>query len=249
VSQATAPAHRPVPRPLGRSLRCVATPDRLIDAAEWLFAEHGFEGTSMRALADRAGTGVSAANYHFGGKLGVVRAVLERRLAPINARRLADLAALERACAPGLPRLDVVLEAFLRPSFEAWLQAEAEAGAGRGGRHIEARLHTDPHPRLAELKEALCRPVVDRYVATLARILPEQSRAELRTGIQLVSGLLVHVVGGQVPLDAVAAASAERPAATLLLERLVAFSAAGLRTASPATAGRDAPTARRSGVA
>ena len=42
------------------------TKERLLDAAEHVFAERGFEGTSMRAVTQAAGAAVSAANYHFG---------------------------------------------------------------------------------------------------------------------------------------------------------------------------------------
>jgi AcrR family transcriptional regulator len=198
---------------------CRATPNRLIEAAEGLFAAHGFEGTSMRALACRAGTSVSAAGYHFGGKRGVVRAVVERHLSPINAQREAEVERLIRACDVAQPTLEAVLVAYFRPSFDAWLAAEARSQSGVP--NIEARLHTDPHPLIAELKEELCRPVLDRYVEVLARILPAQTRPQLAVGVEFASGLLVHVLGGQI--------AARGLAAEAVFERLVAFSAAGLR--------------------
>ncbi len=172
----------------------------------------------MRALADRAGTSVSAAQYHFGGKRGIMRALVERRLDPINARRASAVDAFDRTCEARPPALEEVLAAYLRPSFDAWLAAESDRPGGAP--NIEARLHTDPHALLGELKDALCKPVADRYVDVLVRVLPEQDRQQLSVGLALVSGLLVHVLGGQIVRDAVSADA--------LFDRLVAFSAAGI---------------------
>ena len=73
------------------------TKERLLDAAERLLAEHGYEGTSLRAVTQAAGTSVSAANYHFGSKEELLRATLLRRVEPMNRRRLACLDDLEHA--------------------------------------------------------------------------------------------------------------------------------------------------------
>jgi AcrR family transcriptional regulator len=217
---------------------------RLLDAAERLFAERGFEGTSMRVLADRAGTSVSAAHYHFGGKLELVRAVLLRRLEPLNARRLGALQSVLREAAPGCPTLEAVLDAFLRPGVEAWRGRDAMAGGCP--RHILAQLHVEPDTRLAELKAELFGPVVERFAAALATLLPDRSRDEIRLDMQFVVGMLVHVVGGQVD----DCGSAGRPAAIrvddeILLGRMVTFAAAGLRARSLRDAGARGPETRR----
>ena len=60
------------------------TKERILDAAERLFAAHGFGETSMRALTAAAGVNLAAANYHFGSKDGVLRAILLRRLEPAS---------------------------------------------------------------------------------------------------------------------------------------------------------------------
>jgi len=95
----------------------------------------------MRALAERAGTSISAAHYHFGSKDALLRAVLHRRIEPINARRLVRLRQCEASAAPGPASLEDLLDAFIRPSVEAW-QAATE-GSLRRARHIVAQLHAD----------------------------------------------------------------------------------------------------------
>jgi AcrR family transcriptional regulator len=57
------------------------TRERLLDSAERLFAEHGFDATSTRAIIEDAGGANSAAiNYYFGSKEGLLREVLDRVL-------------------------------------------------------------------------------------------------------------------------------------------------------------------------
>src|ERR671936_254385 len=63
------------------------TRTRILDAAEELFMQHGFEGTSMRQLTARAGVNLAAVNYHFGSKHALIEALFRRRLDPMNAPR------------------------------------------------------------------------------------------------------------------------------------------------------------------
>src|SRR5262252_1240922 len=78
----------------------IATKDRILDAAESLFMEHGFEATSLRSITTAADVNLAAANYHFGSKEELFQAVLTRRLDPMNQERVDLLSALERAAAP-----------------------------------------------------------------------------------------------------------------------------------------------------
>src|SRR3954468_10788434 len=82
---------REMPR-TAESARAAATRRRLLDAAEELFAVRGIDSVSLREIAlatDQRNNGV--AQYHFGDKAGLVRAVFERRAAAVTAARLARL--------------------------------------------------------------------------------------------------------------------------------------------------------------
>ncbi|MDD1794848.1 TetR family transcriptional regulator [Enterovibrio makurazakiensis] len=56
------------------------TKSKILDAAEQLFAEHGFKDTSLRTITSKAGVNLASVNYHFGDKKSLVRAVLARYL-------------------------------------------------------------------------------------------------------------------------------------------------------------------------
>lgn len=57
-----------------------STKEKILDVAEGLFAEHGFNDTSLRAITSKAGVNLASVNYHFGDKKTLVRAVLNRYL-------------------------------------------------------------------------------------------------------------------------------------------------------------------------
>src|SRR3954463_138895 len=92
------PRPSPEPRPRsGNSRSPDATRRRMLEAAERLFLEHGFDGTSLRMLTAAADVNLAAVNYHFGGKEELFRAMLAARLDPLNRERIALLAEYEGA--------------------------------------------------------------------------------------------------------------------------------------------------------
>src|SRR4051812_14563130 len=86
------------------------TKTRILDAAEKLFAENGFDGTSLRDITTEARVNLAAVNYHFQTKESLIDAVIERRIMPINRRRMEMLEAAGRP-----PSVEQVVEAFLAP--------------------------------------------------------------------------------------------------------------------------------------
>ena len=121
------------------SLRAVKpqheTRTRILDAAEELFMQHGFEGTSMRLLTAKAGVNLAAVNYHFGSKDALIEALFRRRLDPMNAERVAALDRLEDFSAEN------IIRAFVRPSLRLIEDAQ---GGGRNFIRLLGRTYTEP---------------------------------------------------------------------------------------------------------
>ena len=115
------------------------TRTRILDAAEELFMQHGFEGTSMRQLTARAGVNLAAVNYHFGSKDALIEAVFKRRLDPMNAERVAALDALEKDGA-ALASVDII-RAFVVPSLRL---IEDAKGGGRNFIRLLGRTYSEP---------------------------------------------------------------------------------------------------------
>ena len=217
-------------RPAGTS-GSAETRDRLLDAAERLFAERGFEGTSMRAITQGAGTSVSAANYHFGSKEKLLHETLRRATAPANMRRLELLDQYEAAAGSEPLGLERVLDAFLRPVME-WRQQDGVEGA----RQISARLFSDPPELIQSIKVEIFGPMSQRFLAAFQRSLPEKTANDIELAYQFLIGIMVYVISGQLESSSSwAARQTEAVDEEALLEQMIRFSAAGLRAGPPAS--------------
>lgn len=95
------------------------TQDLLIDAAERLFAEHGFDGVTLKQITAEAGQrNASALQYHFGSKVDLVRAIVARRMPALNERRNRFLDEIESSGRSG--DLRAVVEALVLPLAELY---------------------------------------------------------------------------------------------------------------------------------
>ena len=89
MASAAAPQKNTTPRPRGpRPARGRPTRERILDAAEKLFARRGFHGVSVRDITQDAGVDVALVNYHFGSKQALLDSVLTRRSEVLNAERM-----------------------------------------------------------------------------------------------------------------------------------------------------------------
>ena len=89
--------------------------ERILDAAEELFALHGYDGVTLRQIATKAGVDVALANYHFGKKLDLFNAVFQRRAGDLNESRLNALRECQQQAGESGPSVEQIIEAFLRP--------------------------------------------------------------------------------------------------------------------------------------
>ena len=88
---------------------------RILDAAEALFAQYGFDAVTLRQITKLAGVDVALANYHFGPKRDLFNAVLERRADVLNNARHTALDECLAAAGDEAPTVDAIIEAYLGP--------------------------------------------------------------------------------------------------------------------------------------
>lgn len=147
----------------------VRTRERLLDAAERLFAAHGIHAVSLRAINAAAGArNVSAVHYHFGSKDGVIAAVVARRMGALAEERLAALAAVERT-AGGPPALRPVVEAMVLP----FLRLLVDDPQGADYVTFLARVVGEADVALERLAPPAFWTMVARLEAVLRRALPD----------------------------------------------------------------------------
>jgi AcrR family transcriptional regulator len=211
-------------------MKPTTTSARLLEAAERHFAEFGYAGTSLRRIMTEAGADSGAIYYHFRTNDALFQAVLRRRLDQLNARRLGLLTALEQAAPP--PRVEDVLDAFLRPSFE--LAARPRSGPRWARLVAWYRVETgEQWSGVAELYGDL----PQRFLAALARALPRCEASVLREGLFMVIGLAANYL---VDKRSRRVLRVDPPKAPLGPEyrRVLAFCAAGLRALATRPSGR-----------
>ena len=202
------------------------TQTRILDTAEELFMQHGFEGASMRMLTAKAGVNLAAVNYHFGSKDALIEAVFRRRLDPMNAERVAELERREQE-AEGRPLpADAIIRAFLGASLR---MIEDTRGGGRTFTRLLGRAYTEPAKPIRQLIGQMYAPAMERFKAAFMRALPELPKDELVWRMHFMFGTLSYTLAATDAVQLIAGCKPEdRHDARLLEDRLTAFLAAGL---------------------
>lgn len=196
------------------------TQDRILDAAEQLFAEQGIAATSLRSITQHAGVNTAAIHYHFGDKLALLEAIVSRRIHPVYEERLR---LLEGLCAEHGPEgLDVedLLRAYLAPVVAA--RSEWGAGARTLG-ELMARLRLEGgevEPLFERFQD-----LHGRYARALAAALPGLALRDAGEQLEYAAGAMIHLLAHTRGADGPPAARGLEQR----FERMIRFFAAGFR--------------------
>ncbi len=199
-----------------------STKDRILGAAEELFAQHGFAGTSLRQVTSRADVNIAAVNYHFGSKENLVNEVFRRRMDEMSAQRMNRLKqALERY--PG--ELEPILAAFVEPALA---MAQDRHGGGAFVRVI-ARAYAEKNDGLRKFLSDHYGHVQRDFGRALAACLPGLSKEELYWRLDFLGGALTYAMADfgliKRPEGVTETAHRERGA-----HELIRFAAAGFNS-------------------
>ena len=201
-----------------------STRDRIIVAAEELFARTGVARTSLRAITALARVNLAAVNYHFGSKEGLVEEVYRRRLEPLNHARLANLEKLEKRRRK--PTLEEILEAFMSPVASL---ARDPAQGGPTVMRLLGQTHAEAEAPYKAWFAGEYKRVLDRYHAALCRALPELPSEDVRWRLQFLVGALTYPVAERQLVELVSGESMNPEDVHQVVQRLLPFVAAGFR--------------------
>ena len=218
-------ASRPARRSVTADVASADTKTRILDAAELLFMEHGFEATSLRQLTSAAAVNLAAVNYHFGSKEELFQAVLTRRLDPMNQERIDLLDKVEREAGGKAPTCEKILFAMLIPALRL---ARDERRGGKNFLKVLGRAYADPAPFIRHFLSEQYAGMIGRYKEAFLRALPHLSRQELTWRLHFVMGALSYTLAGTDALKLFAQVTAADND-ELLLQRLAPFLVAGLK--------------------
>lgn len=211
-----------IPATVGTSTS--ATKAKILDTAEKLFGDNGFDATSLRDITTEAQVNLAAVNYHFHSKESLIDAVIARRMAPLTRRRLEML----DAAGPN-PALEQVIEAFVSPLMEA---------PQLHSLHLIGRVFASPDQFVVRVFEKHILPVVRRFSEALATAAPHLTAEERYWRMQFMAGSMAHLLALWGILPMMSGGLIQKMDQNELIPRLVAFLAAGFRAPSTATASR-----------
>jgi AcrR family transcriptional regulator len=201
------------------------TKERILDAAERLFAKRGFHGVSIRDITTAAGVDVAMSNYHFGPKQQLLAAVLTRRAQVLNDARLHMLDEARRKAAPKAPPAEAIINAFTYPlndrsarggpgwkayfALIAQINNSAEFGGTMMSQHFDHVVHL--------------------FIDALRQSLPGSSERELYWAYHFLSGALTLSFAETRRIDSLSNGLCHSADLDAVHERLVPFCTAGFR--------------------
>ena len=202
---------------------------RLLDAAERLFCEKGFDGTSIRDLTAEAGCNLASVNYHFGGKDKLYMEVFHRRMLAMRDYRISVVNEVMNK-SEGQVKLENLLGAFVRAFIEPLVD---EKGPIRFTR-LMAREMFEPHLPRAVILEEMIFPVLSVLEEALAKVCPGLDGQKAVLCIHSLIGQLLHAVRVREVFAGLEGRQLMTDDLGQVIEHIVEFSAAGIRAAAQA---------------
>lgn len=202
----------------------VPTRVRLLDAAERLFADFGFNGVSVRQIVEAAGANLGAIPYHFGTKEELFRQVLRRRAEPLRDERRRLMDAL--VAAGGKPTLEDVLWALLEPAFRTNRENDAF-------RRLLGRASMDPTPEVRRLMLDIYTKDFMMVPRVLRDSLAGMDELEFHWKLNCFYGVMLFVQADTGKIQSIAGEDFDTSQAGAALRYVIPFLAAGFRAKAP----------------
>jgi AcrR family transcriptional regulator len=161
---------------------------KMIEAAEMEFADHGFDGASVRQIALRADVPVALINYHFGSKEGLYRAIFEMRAPMIVDQRIAGLRLAEMESDPER-KVEMIVKAVLVPNLHM-RSTEKNSSYAR----ILAREVSDPKSHDRKVIAEFFDPIAHKVMEAMREAMPDRTSEEINWGYQAMLGAMVYTM-------------------------------------------------------
>ena len=205
------------------------TVERILDAAEQLFAEKGFAETSLRLITSKAGVNLAAVNYHFGSKKALIQAVFSRFLGPFCVSLERELDRRE-ALAGGKQSLEQLLEILVE---------QAMAVKPRSGDDLSIFMRllglsfSQSQGHLRRYLDDMYGKVFRRYMALVHQAAPAIPPIELFWRVHFMLGAVSFSMSGIKALRAISEDDfGVKTSIEQVMRMMVPFLAAGMRADS-----------------
>lgn len=196
------------------------TKESLLNVAERLFAEHGYDGVGMRTLAAEANVNLGAATYHFGSKENLYKETVKLCFRPINEERIKLLRNAEKEAQGNPIPLETIIDCMLRPPFMAGLEHPYFPALFTRNLFLPPQFM---HEFLAKESGSVHEP----FITALARALPDLPMEVLRLRMWFALGAMLMFLSRKPMLN-------KTDYSESILNDMVDFIVAGLHTDSNA---------------
>jgi len=167
----------------------MSTKNKILDAAEYLFADKGFNGTSLREITSQAEVNLAAVNYHFGSKKELIKAVMSRYMNELSPRLESSLQVL--CDNEQKPTLVDVFSAFIEPLLS--LNKYKENGTSNF-LQLLGRGYTDSQGFLRWFLTTQYPNVISNFVTAVQKAYPELTPEEMFWRLHFTMGTVVFTM-------------------------------------------------------
>lgn len=198
--------------------------DRLLDAAEELFCEHGFEGASIRDIAASADCNIASVNYYFGGKEKLYEEVWRRHLIPMRDARIVSVNKV-MSQSDGKPELEELLKAFA----DAFIGPMVDDNKSRQFGILMAREWIDRRLPANMFFDDVIRPTMTAMSKALVKACSGLDESKVPLVVLSIAGQLVQLAHMKTMLEQVNDSGLPMFDLAEAIGHIVKFSTAGIR--------------------
>ena len=202
-----------------------STRNRILDAAEALFAQKGFEGVSVRQIMSQASADVSLAYYHFKSKRDLFDQVMLRRADYLNEIRLRALEEVEQRHPDDAPTVDEIIGAFTGPLLDVLANDHDQWSHYF---QLIAQINNNPEQG-GKLMSRYFDPLVSRFIEALRKALPSCDEQDLYWSYHFLSGALTLTFAETGRIDNLSGGVCRSTDIPAINARMHRFLAAGFR--------------------
>lgn len=198
---------------------------RILDAAQKLFADKGFDAVSIRDITQLAKANVAAINYHFGSRDGLIGVVMTLYISPIESERLRLLDIAEKEAAGKPVALPAIIDALVRPLAEQVRQSELSEQMFY---KLMGRIFSDQHQLSSHVMQEK-QATLHRFKEAFAKALPELDREELIWRMHFMTGGMLYMLSHHETLRRLFDGEAGEPSMEQCIKRFIHYATAGFR--------------------
>jgi AcrR family transcriptional regulator len=202
--------------------KLTSTKDKILNAAERLFAEHGFSETSLRMITAKADVNLASVNYHFGSKKTLIQAVFERFMDRFTAGLGDELDRLDRAEKP-LEVIDV-LSTLTRPIV---LLDELRPDGAGVFMNLLGRAYAETQGHIRRFAMERYSDISKRFTLLLQAASPTMQASEMFWRLHFMLGSFIFTLAGHKALQEISESDFDQKLSIeQIIQRLVPFMSA-----------------------